>query len=185
MDVPEEYKRTVRDCPRCKTKQFVMHPCLEAREVIDPVVYREIKRNTNPLDKLTAGEYLRIMQGDEEYEAQVALTDLRFKVEREAYFNESLSYRVELEPLPTISDFRPLICGFAIQVEGPEENDWLQALNFLNEGDNLASTMGRKDETHQARLVSYGGEDGSLKYLWGVKRLDYIEGTGWVFSEWT
>ena len=186
MGVHEEYGATVRNCPRCKTKQYSMHFCPEERDVIDPVAYREVKRNTdNPLDKLTIGDYLQILQGEEEFKRESDRRNIEFNTSQIVYFHEPLSYRVELEPLSSVPGFRPQISGVAIQVEGHDEEDWAEALSFLNEENLFTFRATMKEEIHQARLVSYGGEDGKTKYLWGVKRLSFVEGTGWVFSEWT
>ena len=46
------------------------------------------------------------------------------------------------------------------------------------------STLGpflRRRETHQCRLVSYNRT--RLPYLWSVRMLGYIDGTGWTFLE--
>ena len=39
----------------------------------------------------------------------------------------------------------------------------------------------RRRETHQCRLVSYNRT--RLPYLWGVRMLGYVDGTGWAFLE--
>lgn len=184
--IPESYFVTVRDCPKCKTKQFAVHTCPDEREVIDPIAWNEVARNNdNPLDRLSLADYFTIMQGEEEAKKEFSRMDSAFKEREAAYFKKALTYRVEFEPLPTAPGFRPQVSGLAIQVEGHEEADWLAALSFLNAGHALASTIVKKGEAHQCRLVSYGGDNGKMKYLWGVKKLAFMDGIGWDFSDWS
>ena len=68
-----------------------------------------------------------------------------------------------------------------IEVDGHEDRHWDDVLQVLNGSTIPAVRFLRRRETHQCRLVSYNRR--RLPYLWSVRMLGYIDGTGWTFLE--
>ena len=173
--------RIIEYCLKCnKELPSFMHNCLGFKVVVDPVAYREMQRTSNPLDRLTVAETVNIYGGDAEAERR------RFEELMEAhdtaYFQSPLIYRIEFESLSGELGFQSVIDGSAILTEGHTDQDWSMALHFLNETRADLSMLLSESEAYLCRLVSLDNE--GQKYLWGVKRLECAEQTGWVFFDW-
>ena len=97
------------------------------------------------------------------------------------YFVNPLIYRVEINPIATVLGFRGTLSGIAIEVDGHEDRHWDEVLQVLNGSTVPAVRFLRRRETHQCRLVSYNWR--RMRYLWDVRMLGYIDGTGWTFLE--
>ena len=97
------------------------------------------------------------------------------------HFVNPLIYRVENNPIASVLGFRGTLSGIAIEVDGHEDRHWDDVLQVLNGSTIPAVRFLRRRETHKCRLVSYNRR--RLPYLWSVRMLGYIDGTGWTFLE--
>jgi len=146
---------------------------------IDPVAYGEASRKANPLDRLTIGDLATIFGEDKEasarwFEEEMARHDAE-------YFRGTLVYRIEFDPLPASSGFRPYDEGFTMVVDDGTDECWNKATEHITKG-YVISALLRKDEAYYCRLMSYS-EDGR-PYLWSVRKLEHRSVTGWAFSDW-
>ena len=172
-------------CFRCRGElNHHLHFCGGYRgdmTVLDPRGYLEYQRTSNPLDRLTMGDWMKIDRVDEE--------DLQRRVEEQlerendAYFLEPLGYRIEFQVSSPEVGFQGIIESSAVIVEGPTEDDWGIASEFINGLSSTAILFLRESEVYRAQLVSYNSE--GRKYVWAVKRLDYNPNVGWGFSDWS
>ena len=97
------------------------------------------------------------------------------------YFVNPSSTGSKSIPSPRSWGSRGTLSGIAIEVDGHEDRHWDDVLQVLNGSTVPAVRFLRRRETHQCRLVSYNRT--RLPYLWGVRMLRYIDGTGWAFLE--
>ena len=168
-------------CPVCRQQQQSWsHLCLEQRYVVHAEMYRDFLQNSNPLDRLSFSEYLEIMQSDVG-RWSLKLFESWWLEDEVLYFVNPLIYRVEINPIATVLGFRGTLSGIAIEVDGHEDRHWDEVLQVLNGSTIPAVRFLRRRETHQCRLVSYNRT--RLPYLWSVRMLGYIDGTGWTFLE--
>ena len=75
-----------------------------------------------------------------------------------------------------------MIESSAVVVEGPDEDDWAKASDFINGLSAPQILFLSKEEVYFSQLASYDKE--GLQYVWGVKRLTYNGDAGWEFSDW-
>lgn len=170
-----------RVCPVCrKPQQSWSHLCREQRDVTHLEQYRDFLQTSNPLDRLSQDDYMEIMWGDA---ARLILRRLATYLPEEEilYFVNPLIYRVEIDPIATVLGFRGTLSGIAIEVAGHEDCHWDDALQLLNGSTVPAVRFLRRQEVHHCRLVSYNRT--RLPYLWGVRTLRYVDGSGWTFLE--
>ena len=168
-------------CPVCRQQQQSWsHLCLEQRDVVHAELYRDFLQNSNPLDRLSHDDYMEIMWGDAA-RLVIRRMDNYLPEEEVLYFVNPLIYRVEINPIATVLGFQGALSGIAIEVDGHEDRHWDEVLQVLNGSTIPAVRFLRRRETHQCRLVSYNWR--RLSYLWGVRMLGYIDGTGWTFLE--
>ena len=167
-------------CLVCRKGQSWSHLCLEQRDVVHLEKYRDYLQHSNPLDRLSHDDYIGIMWSDA---GRLVLrrADDRLLEEEVLYFVNPLIYRVEIDPIATVLGFRGNLSGIAIEVDGHEDRHWDDVLQVLNGSTIPAVRFLRQRETHHCRLVSYNRT--RLPYLWGVRMLRYIDGTGWTFLE--
>ena len=168
-------------CLKCKEDLHgVMHVCLGHKIVVSPPSYHEAQRTSHPLDRLTVGEMITISGGDAD--ATLRHAEELLEISNAEYFKKPLTYRIEFESLSAELGFRAVIDGSAILTEGHSDENWSNALQFINESGPAASMLLSENETYLCRLVSHDSE--GRKYVWGVKRLECLEQTGWIFSDW-
>ncbi len=165
-------------CPVCRKGQSWSHLCLEQKDVVHLEQYRDYLQHSNPLDRLSHDDYIEVMWSDA---GRLVLkrADDRMLEEEVLYFVNPLIYRVEIDPIATVLGFRGNLSGIAIEVDGHEDRHWDDVLQVLNGSTIPAVRFLRRRETHQCRLVSYNRT--RLPYLWAVRMLGYIDGTGWTF----
>lgn len=166
------------DAPEPPERQGT-NACKVGRMTIDPVAYSEAARKANPLERFTLGDLMTIY--GEDIDASARWAEEEIARHDEEYFRGSLAYRIEFDPCPTASGFRPYDEGFTMVVGEGTDECWGKALAHINEGHVLPALL-RKEETYYCRLMSYG-EDGR-PYLWSVRKLEHHSVTGWVFSDW-
>ena len=168
-------------CPVCRQQQQSWsHLCLEQRDVVHLEQFRDYLQNSNPLDRLSPDDYIEIMWSDLGRRIIKRVDDGMLE-EDVLYFTNPLIYRVEIDPVATVLGFQGTLSGIAIEVDGHEDRHWDDVLQVLNGSTIPAVQFLRRRETHQCRLVSYNW--GRMRYLWDVRMLGYIDGTGWAFLE--
>ena len=158
----------------------MIHACLGRKVVLNPVAYREEMGGSNPLDRLTVGETMRIYGNDPD--AELRRAEELFANANAMYFQNPLTYRIEFQSLSAEVGFRPMFDGSAILTEGNTDEDWSKVLELINEMRGPSIILLSKSETYQCRLVSHDSE--GRPYVWSIKRLEYRGGTGWVFVDW-
>ena len=117
-------------CLRCgRLDDAWLHSCSSRVLVIDPTSFLEDWRNTNPLERLTVGEVMRIFGEDQEIARLKA--EALIEERNEAYLNGPLAYRVELHTVSGLG-FQGDVDHWAIEADGCTDADMEKALNFLN-----------------------------------------------------
>ena len=159
-------------CPVCRQQQQSWsHLCLEQRDVVHLEQFRDYLQNSNPLDRLSPDDYIEIMWSDLGRRIIKRVDDGMLE-EDVLYFTNPLIYRL---------GFQGTLSGIAIEVDGHEDRHWDDVLQVLNGSTIPAVQFLRRRETHQCRLVSYNWR--RMRYLWDVRMLGYVDGTGWAFLE--
>ena len=166
-------------CLKCKSEMAgMMHLCLGHKVVFDAVAYREELRTSNPLDRLTLEEVMKI--SGEDVDAAMRRAEEFLEISNARYFQSPLLYRVEFESTAAAPGFRGAIDGSAILTEGHADKDWTRVLEFINTTGSKVFLL-NENEKYLCRLVSYNNE--GIKYMWALKELQFQKGTGWAFSE--
>ena len=138
-------------CLRCQEPIISwMHRCASNVMVIHPTLWRDSWRNTNPLDRLTVVEEMKIFGDDPEplkqdIEARVAQAN-------EQYLHEPLTFRVELRSINGLGH-QGAIDYWAIETQGHTDEDLMQVVEFLNSEPTPMVSLS-KDETYLLWLVS-------------------------------
>ena len=164
-----------RVCLRCGGLQHWLHRCRADVMVVDPVLLQADWERTNPLDRLSMSDWIRIQGRDAEEERRNAEAEVA--AANEAYFSGPLTYRVELHNL-TGTGFQGGFDYWSIQVDSHRDAAMLRALEFINTDGPSPIALDREDR-YVCKLVSLDKE--GIKYVWSVRRLAYDD--GWRFSE--
>ena len=143
--------------------------------VVDPVLLQADLQRTNPLDRLSLSDWMRIHGRDAEEERRNAEAEIQ--AANDAYFSGSLTYRVELHNLSSVG-FQGGLDYWSIQVGGPRDTEMLRALDFINSGGPSPISLKQEDK-YLCKLVSL--DKGGIKYVWRVKWLAYDN--GWQFFD--
>ena len=154
-----------------------MHSCESRVLVIDPTSFLEDWRKTNPLERLTMGELMKIFGEDPEMTRLKA--EALMEEQDAAYFTGQLVYRVELHTVSGLG-YQSEFDHWAIEADGCADADVEKVLRFLNSEPKPPLFL-RQDETYLCRLVSLN-QDGR-KYVWSTRRLEYD--AGWKMAEWS
>ena len=164
-----------RVCLRCGGVQRWLHKCRADILVVDPLLLRADWQRTNPLDRLSLSDWMQIQGRDADEERRNAEAELQ--AANDAYFNGSLTYRVELHNLSGVG-FQGGFDYWTIQADGPRDADMARALDFINTPGPSPITLNRED-TYLCKLVSLD-KDG-IKYVWRIRELEYSN--GWQFAD--
>jgi hypothetical protein len=150
-----------------------LHKCRADVLVVDPLLLQVDWQRTNPLDRLTMSDWMKIQGRDTDEERRNAEAELQ--AANDAYFSGSLTYRVELHNLSG-TGFHGGFDYWAIQVSGPRESDMGRALDFVNADGPSPLTLSQ-EATYLCKLVSLDKQ--GIKYVWDIKTLTF-DG-GWQF----
>lgn len=164
-----------RACLRCGGVQRWLHKCRADVLVVDPLLLQADWKRANPLDKLSMSDWMQIQGRDADEERRNAEAELQ--AANDAYFNGSLTYRVELHSLSG-TGFQGGFDHWAIQVSGPRDSDMGRALDFINAEGPSPITLSQ-DDTYLCKLVSLDKQ--GIKYVWGIETLTYEK--EWQFTE--
>ncbi|MDE2969810.1 MAG: hypothetical protein OXT51_06890 [Chloroflexota bacterium] len=154
-----------RVCLRCGGLQHWLHRCRADVMVVDPVMLQADWERTNPLDRLSMSDWLRIQGQDAEEERRKAEAEIQ--AANDAYFSGSLTYRVELHSL-TGTGFQGGFDHWSIQVESPRDAALLRALDFINT-DGPSPIALEREHRYLCKLVSLDKE--GIKYVWSVREI--------------
>ena len=164
-------------CLRCqKPIALWMHRCDAYVMVIHPTVWRDSWRDSNPLDRLTVAEEMKIF--GEDPEALVQDLDRQIAQTYEQYLHEPLTFRAELRSVNGLGH-QGAIDYWAIEAQGHTDADLMQAVEFLNSEPTPLPSLS-KDDTYLLWLVSLNSE--GIRYVWKSKKLEHS--TQWTLSDW-
>ena len=163
------------NCARCgKPFDSWLHPCISRATVVHLDKYFEQKeqmRHGNPLDRLTVADWIQIDGKDVEEERR--RTQAMLDASERAYFEEPLTYRVEVQDLSGTGfrgafDYNSIVCNSA------DESEFERVLDYLFSGQSFLPLL-RLDtrQVYLCRLVSLNRE--GIRYVWIVKKLAYDE----------
>ena len=153
-----------------------LHWCRAYVLVIDPTAALDHWRNTNPLDRLTSEDVIRI-EGDNPDEVMRAGEEL-LAASEDAFMSGVLTHQVEVESI-TGTGFQGAFVCRAFKTKGHTEADLEEVLEFINNGRFFSGHL-EQNEIYICRLVSMD-EDG-IRYVWSSKKLVFRD--GWVALEW-
>ena len=156
--------------------------CLERRNVVHLEQYRNFLQDSDPLDRLSNADYMEIMWGDA---ARLVLRGLITTCLEEE--------RPVLREPPHCTGWKSIPSP---RSWGSGETSRASPSRLMVTRTVTGTTCSNRSSTgppslrcgscaggitHQCRPVSYNRT--RLPYLWGVRMLRYIDGTGWTFLE--
>ena len=167
-------------CLRCQQPiEMFLHWCNERVLVFHPIKWNEwneASRNTNPLDRLTVTETLRIYGEDPETHMERARS--KIEEQNDEYLSGPLTFRVELRSVTGLG-FQGGYEHCAIETQGHTDADIEQVIEFINSNPNPLESLD-KDDIYVLRLVSLNNE--GIRHIWKSKRLEHAG--QWTLSEW-
>ena len=171
------YTKMKNLCLRCQEPlDQPMHWCAAGVLVFHPIAWSDLTRNSNPLDRLTVEDWIKI-EGNDPDDVRLDNQE-RIARQNEEYLNGPLTFRVELRSVNGLGH-RGAVDVWAVHTQGNTDADLTRVMDFINsEPCPMVGLI--KGEVYALSLVSL--DSVGIRYVWKSKRVEHVG--RWTLSDW-